>query len=211
MARTPHPWHHDPRWRLVFAFVAGLAVVVLTAFTLAPGYVPLLGWTAAAVVYCLVTWLSVGRMDPGQTAEHALAEVPGGWTVHIILTCAALASLAGIVVLMIQPPDSRLDAAAVSLAVIIVSWTTVQTVHALRYAREFYREGGGIDFHMAEPPQYTDFAYVAFTVGMSFTISDTDLSSTRMRRLALGHALLTYVFGTVFLAALINILTSLGG
>jgi len=209
VTESTHRWHHDPRWRLIFALVCGAAIAVIVAVTLGTAYAPLLGWTATAVGYCLVTWISVGGMDPGETAAHALREVPGGWTVHVLLTLAALASLAGIAVLILQPPDSRLVSAGVSLVVIAASWVTVQTIHALRYAREFYRSGGGVDFHMADPPQYSDFAYMAFTVGMSFAISDTDLASTAMRKLALGHALLAYLFGTVFLAALINILASL--
>ncbi|MCL2736407.1 MAG: DUF1345 domain-containing protein [Propionibacteriaceae bacterium] len=204
-------WHHDPRARLILAIVFGVAVAVLVAIILAPAYCVLLGWAAAALLYCLVTWMSVGRMGPAETAAHATIEVPGGWVVHVLLTCAALASLAGIVVLVMNPPDTRLAAAAVSLVVIVASWTTVQTIHALRYAREYYRAGGGVDFHMPDAPSYIDFAYMGFTVGMSFAISDTDLRSTAMRRIALWHALLAYLFGTVFLAALVNILASLSG
>jgi uncharacterized membrane protein len=75
----------------------------------------------------------------------------------------------------------------------------------------FLDEDGGIDFKQSEPPSYTDFAYLAFTVGMSFAVSDTEPTNTRMRRLALGHALLSYGFGTGLLAAIINLLTNLAG
>ncbi|MDR0285527.1 MAG: DUF1345 domain-containing protein [Propionibacteriaceae bacterium] len=204
-------WHHDPRLRLVLATVGGGVVAVLVVVFSAPAYAPLLGWATAACLYSLVTWVSIGRLTASQTAAHATREVPGGATVHLLLVLAALASLAGIAVLMFEPPGSRLEAAAVTLAVVVASWLTVQTLHALRYAREFYTSGGGVDFHTAEPPSYLDFAYMAFTVGMSFAISDTDLMSTRMRRIGLFHALLAYLFGTVFLAALVNILASLAG
>lgn len=210
MTTSPH-WHHDSRWRLIIAVACGVAVAAVVWFALAPDYAPLLGWSTTGLVFCLATMISVGGMDADQTARHATRELPGAWSVHLLLVCAALASLAGIAVLILQPPDSRLAAAAVSLLVVVSSWTTVQTLHALRYAREFYLHGGGIDFHSPDPPQYSDFAYVGFTVGMSFAVSDTDLSSTRMRRLALRHALLAYLFGTVFLAALVNILASLAG
>jgi uncharacterized membrane protein len=208
---APHRWHHDPRWRLVLALACGLGVALAVGLAWRPAYSPLLGWSAAGLLYCLVTWASIWRMDPAQTAAHATREVPGAWAVHVLLVLAALASLAGIVILVVQPPDSRLDAAWVSLLVVVTSWATVQTLHALRYAQAYYRSGGGIDFHTSQPPQYADFAYLGFTVGMSFAVSDTDLSSTGMRKLALGHALLAYLFGTVFLAALVNILASLAG
>ncbi|MCL1841371.1 MAG: DUF1345 domain-containing protein [Propionibacteriaceae bacterium] len=103
-------------------------------------------------------------MDADATAAHATVEVPGGWSVHALLVLAALASLGGIAVLVMQPPTSRVAAVGVSLVVVVASWATVQTLHALRYAREYYRSGGGIDFHNPQPPQYSDFAYMAFTV-----------------------------------------------
>ena len=204
-------WHHDSRWRLLIAIGCGIVVGIIVWFVFDPAYSPLVAWSATGLLYCLITWISVGRMDSSETAAHATREMPGGWTVHLLLVVAALASLAGITVLILQPPTTRVAAAAVSLLVIVTSWTTVQTLHALQYAREYYRTGCGIDFHNPEPPQYSDFAYVAFTVGMSFAISDTDLSSTRMRRIGLSHALLAYLFGTVFVAALVNILASLAG
>jgi len=204
-------WHHDSRWRLVVSLAFGAAVAGLIAVVLDSAYSLLLGWSATALAYCLITWMSVGRMNASETAAHATREVPGAWTVHLLLICAALASLAGIAVLILKPPASRLAAAGVSLIVIVASWTTVQTLHALRYAREYYRSNGGVDFHSPDPPCYADFAYMAFTVGMSFAISDTDLTSTTMRRIALWHAMLAYLFGTVFVAALVNILASLAG
>jgi len=202
-------WHHDSRWRLLVAVACGIAVAGVVAVVLDPAYSLLLGWSATGLAYCLITWISVGRMNASETAAHATREVPGAWSVHLLLICAALASLAGIAILILKPPNSRLGAAGVSLLVIVASWTTVQTLHVLRYAQEYYRSNGGVDFHNPEPPCYADFAYMAFTVGMSFAISDTDLTSTAMRRIALWHAMLAYLFGTVFLAALVNILASL--
>ena len=207
-------WHHDARWRLISAVVLGTAASVATSFA-EPAFAPLLGWATGALAYTAFTWLAVGRFDAAETAAHARSEAPGAFTVHVLLISASLGSLGGIGMLLWQPQGSRIGTAAVTLVVIVASWFTVQTVHALRYARAYFADDddgvGGIDFHTAKPPQYSDFAYIAFTVGMSFAISDTDLASTKIRRIALSHALLAYLFGTVFLAALVNILASLGG
>jgi uncharacterized membrane protein len=75
-----------------------------------------------------------------------------------------------------------------------------------------YYEGaeGGVNFHQDEPPSYRDFAYLALTLGMTFQVSDTDLRTTAIRATALRHALLSYVFGTVILAATINLIAGLG-
>jgi uncharacterized membrane protein len=86
----------------------------------------------------------------------------------------------------------------------------VHTLFTLRYAALYYgRPGGGIRFNSAEPPTYADFAYLAFTVGMTFQVSDTALHSTTLRRTVLQHALLSYLFGTGILATTINLVASL--
>ena len=88
----------------------------------------------------------------------------------------------------------------------------MNTVYAFKYARLYYVDGpdtGGIDFKQGEAPRYSDFAYMAFTVGMSFAVSDTEPVDSRIRRVALGHALLSYAFGTGVLAVAINLVTNL--
>jgi uncharacterized membrane protein len=92
------------------------------------------------------------------------------------------------------------------------SWALVQTVFALRYAHEYYTDPiGGIDFKTPpeERPDYRDFAYVAFTVGMTFQVSDTDIQHRRTRRTVLRHALLAYLFGAVILAVVVNVIATL--
>jgi uncharacterized membrane protein len=94
---------------------------------------------------------------------------------------------------------------------VVLSWALVNTVFALKYARLYYAgEDGGIDFHQEQPPTYSDFAYVAFTVGMSFAISDTDLGQPDIRKVALGHSLLSFVFGTFVIAVAVNVVANLG-
>ena len=82
----------------------------------------------------------------------------------------------------------------------VVSWFAVHTVFTLRYAHLYYLEDGGIDFHDARDPSYADFAYMAFTVGMTFQVSDTDVTSRRIRASVFRHALLSYVFGIAVIA-----------
>ncbi len=87
----------------------------------------------------------------------------------------------------------------------------MHTVFALRYAHEFYTPPvGGIDFKTEhELPDYQDFAYVAFTIGMTFQVSDTDIQACRTRRTVLRQALLAYLFGAVILAVVVNVIASL--
>jgi len=92
----------------------------------------------------------------------------------------------------------------------VLSWAVVHTVYTLRYAAAYYGEpAGGIGFNGGEPPSYRDFAYLAFTIGMTFQVSDTALQTTALRRTALRHALLSYLFGTGILAVTINLVAGL--
>jgi uncharacterized membrane protein len=91
-----------------------------------------------------------------------------------------------------------------------LAWALVHTIFTLRYARSFYSNPvGGIDFNEDDPPTYLDFAYLALTIGMTFQVSDTNLTTKGIRRVALAHALLSYLFGAVILALVINVVSSL--
>jgi uncharacterized membrane protein len=97
-----------------------------------------------------------------------------------------------------------------SVLAVLASWALVNTVFALKYARLYYvDEDGGIDFRQEQPPAYSDFAYMAFTVGMAFAVPECEPTNTTVRKVALGHALLSYVFGTGILAVAINAVTNL--
>ena len=98
--------------------------------------------------------------------------------------------------------------AALSVASVALAWATVHTLFTTRYARLYYTgPDGGIDFNEADPPRYADFA---FTIGMTFQVSDTDLGTNEVRRTALRHALLSYVFGAVVIATTINLVAGRG-
>jgi uncharacterized membrane protein len=86
----------------------------------------------------------------------------------------------------------------------------VHTIYTLRYAGFYYRSGGtGIEFNQKESPRYLDFAYLAFTLGMTFQVSDTNITSSALRAEALRHALLSFLLGVVVVASTINLVSSL--
>ena len=98
----------------------------------------------------------------------------------------------------------------VGLLSVMLSWALVHTVFMLRYARAYYAEPtGGIEFNEKEPPTYIDFAYYAFTIGMTFQVADTNINSKTVRRITLHHALLSYLFGAVLLGLVINVVATL--
>jgi uncharacterized membrane protein len=203
-------WHHDPRWRLVAASVVGIVAFVLANHWWRVDQSLLLSWAFIGVAYSVFTLFATWRMNPDETATHARGESPGHVAIHLILLVAAGASLVGLIALIVSQHDSKFETSIITLTSVVASWLTIQVVYMLRYARMFYDDESGIDFNQSAKPQYSDFAYVSFTMGMTFAPSDTSFTDSAIRKVALGHSLLTYVFGTMFLAAIINILASFG-
>ena len=91
----------------------------------------------------------------------------------------------------------------------MLSWTVINLVYTMRYARMHYMYRGGFAFD--EEPSYRDFAYVALTIGMTYQVADTAIRDRRTRRTVLTHALLSYVFGVVIVAGAINLIAGLIG
>ena len=97
-----------------------------------------------------------------------------------------------------------------SVASVVLAWSVVHTVFTLRYANLYYTgRPGGVDFNEQEAPDYIDFVYLALTIGMTFQVSDTDLKTKDIRRTAVRHALLSYMFGAIILAATVNLIAGL--
>jgi uncharacterized membrane protein len=175
---------------------------------------PLIGWDILAVVFCAWVWSTVWRLDAKSTASHAQSENPGRDLADVILLGAAVASLIAVGVVLFGAGHAngslKYLQAGFALVSVSVSWTLVHTVFTLRYARLYYSgRAGGIDFNEADPPQYSDFAYLSFTIGMTFQVSDTNIESKQIRRLALCHAWLSYPLGVVIISAAINLVAGL--
>ena len=191
---------------------AGTAAGVLASLAGAPWpFAPPIGWITGGAVYLVWMWITLWSMDAPTTAKHAVREDPGRAAMDVLVLTAAVASLAAVALLLTSSgpnPDAR---AALSVGSVGVAWAAVHTTFAVRYARLYYAgPDGGIDFNSDEPPAYTDFAYLAFTIGMTFQVSDTAIGAKAIRSTALRHGLLSFLFGTVVIATTINLLAGLG-
>ena len=199
----------------VFLVVAGLLV------PLPPGAQwtahLLVGWIVGTLAFCLPLLRLVFRLDAAATADM-LENAEGGRTeTDVIVVIAALASL-GAVGLMLLGKGSggaaagRVFEGLLSVLAVAAGWLAVHSIYILRYARHYLvNEPGCIDFNCDEPPTLSDFAYLSFTLGMTYQVSDTDLKTPAVRHLVLRHTLLSYVFGTVIVAATINLVVGLAG
>jgi uncharacterized membrane protein len=201
--------------RVGVAGTVGLVVAVAMGVTTGWEYAPPSGWTAAAAIFVGRTWAVIGRMTPEETVSHATREDPTAAMTGVIVLAASVASLAGLVYLLAAASNGSEVTAAMTAGLGIVSvvaaWVVVHTLYTLEYARLYYSDKpGGIDFNQPERPGYVDFAYLAFTLGMTYQVSDTDLQTRPIRATALRHALLSYLLGAVVLAAVVNLVAGLG-
>ncbi|TDS77549.1 putative membrane protein [Amnibacterium kyonggiense] len=204
---------HTAARRLGVAVLAGAVGWVAAAVTLGAEFGPVVGWIAAALVFLVWTWAVIRPMDAASTRRHALREDPAAPVARIVLTIASLASLGGVAVLFLaSTKKDDLLAAALGVLSVAASWVVVHTLYTLRYAADYYSAPtGGIDFNQKEEPAYLDFAYVGFTLGMTYQVSDTTISSSTIRRIVLEQSLLSYLLGAVVVATTVNLVIAVLG
>ncbi|GAA1892080.1 DUF1345 domain-containing protein [Lapillicoccus jejuensis] len=205
--------------RLVVSGLVGLVAGGVVGLLVDAPYGVLAGWMGAAGTFLIWTWLLVGRMDADRTRRHARYDDAGRRVTDAVVLVAAVASLGAVALLLTASSSgSKVLQALLSVVSVAVSWFAVHTIFTLRYGGLWYGDGphgpdgppaGGIGFNEDDPPRYADFAYFAFTVGMTFQVSDTDISRTDIRALVLRHALLSYLLGAVVVAATINLVSGL--
>jgi uncharacterized membrane protein len=214
--RSPTPLErvHSGRARVMIAAGAGILVAAVVSWFAPWQLTVLVGWDVAAILTVGSVWFSVARFTPEETARFATQEDDSRAGTQLSLLGAAVVSLVGVVAAFVKgnqgdrTQEVLLEGAGV--VTIACSWALVHTVFALRYAHIYYTPPkGGIDFKMELEPDYRDFAYTAFTVGMTFQVSDTDITQSVMRRAVLRHALLAFLFGSVILATTVNVIAGL--
>lgn len=169
----------------------------------------------AALVFLIWVWATIAGADAEATARIARAEDASRAAAEAVLIGAGAGSLLAVVFTLGQAGNAGSPQRGLLTALVIgsvaLAWLSVHTVYVLRYARLYYSPpDGGVDF-LDEKPDYVDFAYLALTIGMTFQVSDTDLTGKRIRRVALHHALLSYVFGTVIVAITVSSVAALLG
>ncbi len=195
-------------------FGVGLVAFLVAGLLGTWSYAPLIGWDAAALLFCIWTLVMIMPLNPEETAAHATREDPTRATVDLLLIAASVASLVAVAVVLVEANSTRGAKqwllAGLAVGSVILSWVIVHTLYTLRYARLYHAAGGrGVDFNQTEPPCFVDFAYLSFTIGMTFQVSDTTLTTHAVRAAALRHALLSYLFGAVVVATTVNFIVSL--
>ncbi len=198
--------------RIAAAMTLGVAVALGVGNTVGWRF-SILGWVVTAAAYVLWTRVLLGGMDAEQTRRYVMREDPTRLVADVVVISASVASLAGVGYVVAAGSHSRpvaIEAAAVGVLAVVASWFAVHTLFTVHYARLYYTgEPGGINFHDPELPRFRDFAYLAFTVGMTYQVSDTEVGLTSIRATVLRHAMLSYLLGAVVLAVTINLIAGL--
>jgi uncharacterized membrane protein len=193
--------------------VVGVLAAVVAAIGMGARWAPSIGWAAACATYVATAWPLL-LFDGQRTAASAAREDPRRTVSDLLLVGASVASVVALLVVLGNARglqgDAQQAAAALGVVSVFLSWLLVQTLFTLRYA-ELYYSGtpGGIDFNQDEHPRYSDFAYFAVTVGMTYQVSDTTITTSTIRSTTLRHALLSFFFGTVVIASVVNLVAGL--
>jgi uncharacterized membrane protein len=175
----------------------------------------LIGWAVTAAALIGWIWLDIWGLDAATTRRVSTREDASRAAMLLLVLGASVISLAAVVVGLhrASSASTRLEVglSVGAMLTVVLSWSLVHTLFTLRYAHLYYGSHGasGIELAEGEPPCYADFAYVAFTIGMTYQVSDTQVTSAAIRGTVLRHALLSYVFGTAIIASSISVLSGL--
>jgi uncharacterized membrane protein len=212
--RAASPSATSARTKLLVSLGAAIAGGTAAAVAGAGRATPLIGWDILALVYGGWVWFTVWRLDPASAEADAKREDPSRDQADLVLLGAAIASLIAVGVVLFGASgasgNGKYLLAGLALVSVFVSWALVHTVFTLKYARLYYSgTAGGIDFNGTGAPDYPDFAYLSFTIGMTFQVSDTNLQSRQIRRTALRHAWLSFPLVAVIIAPSITLVSGL--
>lgn len=198
-------------WRVGICAVVGLLAGAVTVLFAPWQLAVLIGWSFVSGMLLLWVWAEVRPLDAAQTRARSTSEDSSPGTALLVVVTASVVSLAGVAFGLVEArhADRGLEVALTAMSVVSValSWCLVHTMFTLHYAHQYYIEPvGGIDFPGGEAPDYRDFAYFSFAIGMSFATSDINISGRAVRHIALRHALVSYFFGAVIVGLVINVM-----
>jgi uncharacterized membrane protein len=214
-------WHSvAARKRLFTGIACGLALLPLLPAELPPHTRGILAWDGGVLIYLVLAMQMFVSTPLEHIAHRAMRQQEGEWTIFAITVGAITASMAAILLEFSYGKSLPAAQGAPHIVLVVItlllSWLMMQTTFALRYAHEYYAIShgrtdvdGGLIFPEEPRPDYLDFVYFAFVIGMTFQVSDVQISSRKLRRLATLHGLLSFLFNTVILALTVNIAAGL--
>ena len=177
----------------------------------------MLGWNTFSVCMIVMSWTSFFITNSKQIREQAKVQDPSRTIIFIIVIISTLASFLAVLLLILSKDKTDNTSSwgtAIAVSGMLFSWFLIHTIFTLRYAHIYYGDhetkpnthAGGLEFPGDSKPEYLDFAYYSFVLGMTFQVSDVQITSKRLRALAMLHGLLSFVFNTIMIALTINLI-----
>jgi uncharacterized membrane protein len=210
--RLPYPLRVvRARPRLFISALVGLAVILLAPSDWRIASRLLSGWDAGIGLYLVLALHMMAQSETQHIRRRARLQDEGQIAVLGLTAVAALASLGAIFAFL---GDGRQSIQlVVATATILLSWAFTHMMFALHYAHEYYdensRNGGGLNFPGDNPePDYWDFVYFSFVIGMTSQVSDVSVSSRSIRRTVSAHGMISFIFNAALLALTVNIAAS---
>jgi len=211
----------DAHHKLIISVIVAAIVFGLSYGKLADAMVFMIVWVSYAFCQVFLSWITIFTIHPIEMQQQAKLQDSSRTGIFIFILGAALASL--LVVLLLLKSTKELSGwelrghILMSVASVIFSWAMVHTLFVFRYAHLYYGDpekkgqkfAEGLQFPEEKEPDYLDFCYFSFVIGMTFQVSDVEISSRRIRRLALMHSVIAFGFNTVIVALSINIISGL--
>lgn len=180
----------------------------------------LFAWDIGVIIFLSLVWVMMMKATTQKMQRSAQRQDESRWTILIVVVAAACASLLAIGFMLSKNRNVSSSILTLhiilTLVTIVVSWLLIHTMFALHYAHLYYQAKSdrislpkALDFPTEKQPDYWDFLYFSFGIGMTCQVSDVPINSRLLRRLVLVHEVLTFFFNTVILALAINIVASL--
>jgi uncharacterized membrane protein len=206
--------------RLFTAAAVGVASLYVFPATWLPHDRGIAAWDIGAAVFLLLCVFMFCDGTPSRMQANAVAQLEGEWSLFWLVVAGVTASFSAIIgefsTMKNMPAGIREQKVAIVAVTLALSWMLTHAVFALRYAHEFYtRTGdaevpdGGLEFPREPNPDYWDFLYFSAVLGMTFQVSDVQITSRKFRRLATLHGLLGFMFNTVIVALTVNLASGL--
>lgn len=198
--------------RLFSSALIGAAVAVLTPSAWQPATRILIGWNGGVWLYLVLVYILIAKSESRHIAERAATQDEGRITILTLTVAAGLATVGAIIFELSNSRNADPQFAQLLLAVVTIlsSWGFIHTIFAVHYAHEYYGERGGskksgLKFPDDEDPDYWDFVYFSFVVGMTAQVSDVAVTSKAIRRTVTAHSIVSFLFNVSILALTINI------
>lgn len=178
----------------------------------------MIGWDIFSILMVTFGWITFFKTTANQIRAQAKVQDENRVVIFIIVLIATLAGLIAVIILIITKTENQSESAykiPIAIAGMLLSWFLIHTTFTLRYAHIFYgnneekpaTHAGGLEFPEEDRPDYLDFAYFSFNVGMTFQVSDVEVTSNRLRKLVLLHSLISFFYATIMIALTINVIS----